>query len=243
MSYRLPALSRALQPGSRPRLVSLGVVAVTALIATMLTVVPGAASASTSNDCAMRAHAYATRVRLGQLIRSHPTANLTLCTNRIDVTRRLQTVGANLPNVLETGAVTSRILTRQALSGQSHRITAQTHTARLVLLGKIHARAVVARATASTRRFHRLVGRTFILGLTLGGKHIPIHPKRDQTIALPGLGKIVLNHQVRIRHAHRITIRVTALRLVLGAGNKAHLPAGVIVVGHTVASVRVHIHR
>jgi hypothetical protein len=36
---------------------------------------------------------------------------------------------------------------------------------------------------------------------------------------------------------------VTALRLVLGAGNKAHLPAGVVVIGHTVASVRVRTHR
>jgi hypothetical protein len=149
----------------------------------------------------------------------------------------------DVPNVLRAGAVTSRILTREALSGQSHRITAQTHTARVVLLNQIHARAIVARATASTRRHHRLVGRTIILGLTLGGRHVPLHPKRDQTFSLAGLGKIVLNHQVRIRHGNRLTIRVTALRLVLGAGNKAHLPAGVVVIGHTVASVRVRTHR
>jgi hypothetical protein len=76
----------------------------------------------------------------------------------------------------------------------------------------------------------------------LNGKRVPAHPKRDQTYALPGLGKIVLNHQVRIRHAHRITIRVTALRLVLGAGNSAHLPAGALIIGRTAASVRLPAH-
>lgn len=203
----------------------------------------GAASASASGGCAMRAQAYATSARLGTLIRSGPSANTGLCTSRVGVTRRNQTLGADLPQVLTARAVTSRLVTRHKPGARAHRVTAQTHTARVVLLGQIHARAIVARATASTRRHRRLVGRTVILGLTLHGKNVPEHPKQNQTYALPGLGKIVLNHQVRSRHGNRLTIAVTALRLTLGQGNQAHLPAGVITIGHTVASVRLPTHR
>jgi hypothetical protein len=190
----------------------------------------------------MRGHAYATRVHLGTQVRSGPTANLGLCTSTVGVTRRNQTVGADLPKVLVARAVTSRVVTRHKSPFRAHRITAQTHTARVVLLGQIHARAIVARATASTRRHRRLVGRTVILGLTLHGKNVPEHPKQNQVYALPGLGKLVLNHQVRTRRGNRLTISVTALKLILGAGNRAHLPAGVVTIGHTVASVRLPSH-
>ena len=112
-----------------------------------------------------------------------------------------------------------------------------------MLLDQIRARAIYARATASTRHRHQLIGRTILLGLRFNGKRVPAHPKRDQTFALPGLGKIVLNHQVRVRHTHRIRIRVTALRLVLGAGNAAHLPAGALIIGRATASIRLPAHR
>jgi hypothetical protein len=212
-----------------------------ALAAMLLAVVVAGPAASAASPCALRGGAYATSVRLGSQIRSQRTANLTLCTSRVPVTHRNQTVGVDIPGVLHARAVTSRVVTRSKTPGPAHRITAQTHTARIVLLGKIHARAVVARATASTRRHRRLVGRTVVLGLTLNGKNVPEHPKKDQTYALPGLGKIVLNHQVRTRHGDTLTVTVTALRLVLGEGNSAALPAGVITVGHTTSTV--HLHR
>jgi len=230
---------------TRP-LMSILLVGILAIATAVVALVPTSASASStaaSTGCAMRGHAYAARVRVGNLIRLGPVANLKMCTNRVDALRRVRTVGVDLPQIAHVGAATSRIRTREGALGKAHRITAQSHTARVVLLEQIRARAVIARATASTRPHHRLVGRTVILGLTLNGRQIPMHPKRDLTIALPGLGKIVFNHQVRTQHGDRVTIRVTALRLVLGAGNQLHLPAAVVVVGHTVASVRLPVHR
>jgi hypothetical protein len=212
--------------------------ALLAIATTAATLLAGTAPASATARCPMQGSAYATSAHLGTQVRSDRSANLALCTSRVGVTRRNRTAGLDVPGVLQTGAITSRVVTRHRTGFRAHRITAQTHTARVVLLGQIHARAIVARATSSTRLHRRLVGRTVILGLTLQGKNVPEHPKQNQTYALPGLGKMVLNHQVRTRHGNRITITVTALRLVLSSGNKANLPPGVITIGHTVSSVR-----
>lgn len=241
MSYPSPARASASEPGARRRYRPMLMVTALAVAGTMAVALPSSASASTG--CAMRANAYVTRAHLGSLISSSATAKATVCTSRIGVTRRNRLVGADLPQVLHTGVVATRIVTRHSPSGRSHRVTAKARVARVALLDQIRARAIYARATASTRHHHQLIGRTVLLGLRFNGKRVPAHPKRDQTLAIPGLGKIVLNHQVRIRHAHRITIRVTALRLVLGAGNPAHLPAGALIIGHTSASIRLPAHR
>jgi hypothetical protein len=212
--------------------------ALLAIITTAAALFAATAPASAAGGCAMRGHAYATSAHFGTVIRSYRSANLTLCTSRVGVTRLNRSAAVDLPQVLRARAITSRVVTRHRPGSRSHRITSQTHTGRVILLGQIHARAIVARATASTRRHNRLVGVTVIYGLTLHGKNLPEHPKQNQVYALPGLGKMVLNHQVRTRHGNRLTIAVTGLRLVLGSGNKAGLPPGVITIGHTVSTVR-----
>lgn len=219
------------------RLIALAAVVVTTA-ATVLAVLVGNGPAAAAAGCAMRGHAFASAVHVGGRAQSQRSANVGLCTRRVGVTRLNRTAHATVPKVLQLGTVTSRVVTRHKLPGPAHRITAQTHTGRVVLLGAIHARAVMARATASTRRRHRLVGRTTILGLTLQGKNVPEHPKVDQTYALPGLGKIVLNHQTRVRHGNRITITVTALSLELGKGNPLGQKPATITIGHTTASVQ-----
>lgn len=169
------------------------------------------------------------------IVNGHRTTTVRVCTDTVGVHRLRAAAARNFPNRGRVASASSRMVTLHR--SRPYRITSQTHTGRVSLFGVIRARAVMARSTATTRRHNQLVGRTVFTDLRIQGKSMPTHPKRNQTIALPGIGKVVLNQQSRSRSNGRLTVSVTAMRIVVGKNNPAGLPSGSVVLGQTMASV------
>jgi len=193
-----------------------------------------AAGAAGNAASSCRFHGAATAV----IVNGHRTTTVRVCTDKVGVHRLRAAAARNLPNRGRIASASSRMVTLHR--SRPWRITSQTHTGRVDLFGAIRARAIMARSTATTRRQNQLVGRTVLTDVRIQGKSMPTHPKRNQTIALPGIGKVVLNHQTRSRSNGRLTVSVTAMRVIVGKHNSLHLPSGVIVLGQTMASVAQH---
>ncbi len=106
----------------------------------------------------------------------------------------------------------------------------------------MRASAITTQSTVShSSAGYATKGNSTFTGLRIGGVSITAHPSIDQTVNLPGIGKVVLNHQSRDTRYGGLSLAVTAMRVSLLAGNTLGLPAGSVVVGHAQASLHLPI--
>jgi hypothetical protein len=196
----------------------------------------GSAGAAPSTHSAMGGQAFGSTVRLGALARSDKTAYLPMCTTKFGVTRRDHTAAVNLPGVGTIGAVTTRMASRRTAHGP--RSTGQSHTAATTLFdGAIHATVLATRAVAArSGGVTHLRGSTTVVGLNIAG-HAVSNPVPNKAMTVPGLGTVIINQQTRSRRFGDPSISVTALRITIGQNNSMGLPAGQLVIGHSVASL------
>lgn len=217
------------------------VTAAGAAVTVALSMDAGAAGAATSTRSAMGGQAFGSTVRLGTLARSDKTAYVPLCTTRFGVTRKDHSAAVHLPGVGRIGAVTTRMASRRTSVGP--RSTAQSRTAATTLFaGVVQATVLTSRAVAERSDGRtRLTGATTVVGLTIAG-HAVSNPVPNKTMTVPGIGTAIINQQTRSRRFGNPTIAVTALRIRVAKNNSNGLPAGQLVIGHSVASLHQPTH-
>ena len=87
-----------------------------------------------------------------------------------------------------------------------------------LLDGAIHADVISATARLEFDGHNYLsAGHTTFVGLTINGRRISAEPAPDTVIAIPGVGKVVLNHQQTDFAYGLRSFTVTAIRLIVAA--------------------------
>lgn len=225
-----------------PRARSSVAVAATAVCAATLSIgalAAGATSATAATPTyrAFGGGAYGSTASVGA-VRSGATASVPLCTTAIGVSTSDKTAAVTLPRIGTIGAVSTNVRSTGTI-GATVASIASTSTASTTLLGgMVGASAISTRSTVSHSAVgYATKGSSTFTGLRIGGTLIATHPRIDQTVTLPGVGKVVLNHQSRDSRYGALSLTVTAMRVNLIAGNSLGLPAGSIVVGHAQASL------
>lgn len=226
-----------------PRIRSTVAVAATAACAATLSIgalAAGATSATAATPTyrAFGGGAYGSTASVGT-VRSGATAAVPLCTTKIGASNSDTTAAVTLPRIGTIGAVSTNVHSTGTI-GATIASIATTSTASTTLLGGlVSASAIGTRSTVShsaAAGYATKGGATFT-GLRIGGTPIATRPSIDQTVNLPGVGKVVLNHQSRDTRYGGLSLTVTAMRVYLIAGNSLGLPAGSVVVGHAQASL------
>ncbi|GAB3866415.1 hypothetical protein GCM10028801_38580 [Nocardioides maradonensis] len=159
-------------------------------------------------------------------VKSDPTAVIFMPQGGTSGSPRTATVAtANLPGVLNAGAVTSTAtgIRTEALS-QS---TMSSTVAGLNLFnGLISAQAIGTTSTASVGSTSTAKGSMTLVGLTIAGRTIPINTAPNTTIHVANLGTVTINQQmtdVRPGYIHQVT--TYGLHVVLDTA-QAGLPVG-----------------
>ena len=220
-----------------PTTVLTGLAAVTATaIAVTATTSPAGAAVATKRPTFIGS-AYGSVATLGSLVHSGATSYVSECTPTVNTARTNKTAALPLPQLGNVGAVTTRVSSTR--TGRTVASVTTTKTAATSLLGGlVQAKAITTSARVSlTGATYASASSSTLLGLTVAGRPIKANPSRNQTIALPGLGRVVLNKQTTSVAATQHTAAVTALQLVLNPGTSAMLPAGTVVVGRANAGL------
>ena len=213
----------------RSRIGSLVLVLVVALGAVALTGVGAraqtrhAATFTPLTSVGYDAHAYGTRVVVGSLLKSGPTAPTGLgCTETPGLTHSNTAATLNVPAVATAGVIDT---TAQSLAGPA--ATSSATIASLNLLdGAVTASAVTAVSTVSadSTGFHDSAAGSSFASLSVGGVPTSATPAPNTTINLPGI-KVVLNEQTAdtdARSAHftvnmiHVTVAATGADIIIG---------------------------
>jgi hypothetical protein len=232
MQYR-PVRNSVTRNRRIPAVVALGA---TACAAAVISASPAVAAATSHSVFAARA--YGSYARLGTTISSGASADVPLCTTTSGASVSDKTAATTVPGVGAVGAVTTNV--RSASSGATVESLGSSSTAGMSLLGGlITASTVTTQATISysTAKSYVRTGAVNLVGLKIAGQSIAAHPTLDQTISLPDIGTVVLNHQAGTYSLGAHSQAVTALQVTLTAGNKLHLPTGTVIVGHSSATL------
>jgi hypothetical protein len=216
---------------------SIAMVSVSAGVLAAAILVPTPSHATTPALSTYGGSAYGSTVALGSLVRSGRTAAVPMCTTQSGVIRSDKSANLTRSGLGVIGAVTTRVSSRHP--GTTMESVTTTHTAASSLLaGLIKGSAISTSASAAHIGDHyTLTASTTLDDFTVGGVPVPEHPTQDQTVAIPGIGRIVFNHQSTSTRFGTRAIAVTGVRLTLTAGNTAGLPAGSITIGHATAAL------
>lgn len=212
------------------------------LCATAIAVVAAAVPAANASS-AFGGAAYGSKAHLGSYAKSGKSAFVTLCTSRSGVVHRDSTAKARVPHLGTIGAVHTKIWsTRSHGTAAAH--SAATTASTALLMRNLTAATISAKATVSRKDGkYRMSGSTTLVGLKVFGKSVPVHPKRNQRLALPGIGSLIFNHQQRSTRLGVTRISVTAVTLQLAGNNTLGLPAGSVLLSRATATMHKPVHR
>lgn len=212
------------------------------LCATALAVVATAVPAANASS-AFGGTAYGSKAHLGSYAQSGRSALVTFCTSRPGVVHRDSTAKARIPHLGTIGAVHTKIWSTRSHGTSAARSSATTGSTAL-LMRNLTATTISAKATVSRHDGkYRSSGSTTLVGLKVFGKSVAVHPKRNQRLALPGIGALIFNHQQRSTHLGVTRIIVTAVTLRLGRHNTLGLPGGNVVLSRATASMHKAVRR
>lgn len=180
--------------GRRSRLAT--AMLVTAAAAVLLA--PISANAATQVH-AFSGDAYGTKVNVGSIVKSGPTSLVSLgCTSEVGITKQNTVATVDALPLAKAGVVNTKAETLETSTGVATRTTAETAGVNL-LAGLI--RADLVRAVSTTSRdsngFHTSAEGSTFANLVVGLTSISATPAPNTTISLAGVGKVVLNEQLR----------------------------------------------
>lgn len=196
---------------------------------------PGVASAATS-QYGFSGDAYGTQVNVGSLVKSGPSALVTLgCTTETGVSKSNTVATVNVPDLVTTGTIVTTADTLQTNTGVATRTTADTQNVNL-LGGLIQADLVKAVSTTSHDASGFQVsaaGSTFV-NLVVAGSAVSATTAPNTTITLLGLGKVVLNEQTSFVNSKRASLTVNMIHVyITDPANPLGIPTGTeIVISH-----------
>lgn len=187
-------------------------------------------------------NAFGTYVNVAGLVQSGQTSPVGVggCSTQPPpgFTKTNTTAAVSIPGVLQTGAIDTSVATGPAGGPASTKTTATISNVR-ALGGLVNAGAVNAVSTTSfdSTGYHPSAAGSGFVGLAIGGVPVLIAPAPNTTIALPGVGKVVLNEQITRQTSTGATMTVNMIDITLSTA-QAGLPAGTkIVVGHASSSL------
>lgn len=210
------------------------VVAATIAVTTLVTT-PAAHAAGTA-QVTYAGGAWGSMAHLGP-VDSGQTAVVGMCTGEVGVTDTNATASVTLADLGTIGAVKTR--TSSLLDGTNPESYTTSKTEATDLLdGAIHADVISATARLEFDGHNYLpAGHTTFVGLTINGRRISAEPAPDTVIAIPGVGKVVLNHQQTDFAYGLRSFTVTAIRLIVLPNNPQGRPAGSVVIGNVRAAL------
>jgi len=218
---------------------SAGVFAATAV--GLVSVLSGSATGATSPGLVHSGQAWGTKVQVGTVIVSSPSAAAALgsCTANTGASAQKSAASASVPDTITSSTINSRVETGSSATGPFTRSTSTIESAN-VLTGMITATALKAlsevRYTAGSG-FSFSNGST-VVSLTINGTARTVSAP-NSTYELPGTGYVVVNEQKRTQKANFASQEVNLLHVhVTDANNPLHLAVGTdITVGHAVAAL------
>jgi hypothetical protein len=209
-----------------------------------LAIVCGFASAgfATETGFLLSAGAYGTRLNVGNLIKSGPTALSSVgggCgTTQVPAHSDNTAATLNLPPEVVTGAIDTSADLALSLGG-TLRATATADTHDIALLGGLIIAAevkAVSTTTHDTTGFHRSAAGSELVGAVIDGNAITIQPAPNTRIDLAGIGHVVLNEQTKTSDCftvNMIHVFVTQANVVI---NNVSIPVGTqIIVSHAIS--------
>ena len=201
-----------------------------------------AAAAATPTYYAFGGYGYGSSAKLGSLVSSGPTSKVDMCTTNA-VSDSNSAAGVKLGTVGTVGAVQTS--TRGTSSSGTLTSTTTTTTGAVSLLtGLVQAKAITTQAVAKhTSSGFSQTGSTKITDLKIAGLSMSATPAKNTKVTLPlKLGEVILNHQSTSTKYGLHQITVDAMYITVNSGNLLNLPAGKVVVGHSVASLHDAVH-
>ncbi|MHB8660300.1 MAG: choice-of-anchor P family protein [Solirubrobacteraceae bacterium] len=166
-----------------------------ALAALSVGVSAGEAQAATG----FAGNGYGTYANVGNTVLAGPSAFVALgCTTATGIHHTNTVASVNIPNLAATGAVNTTADSIAITGGVESRTTADVAQASL-LSGRIRASEVKAVSTTSQdlTGLHVSAAGSSFTSLVVNGMPISATPPPNTTIALPGVGKVVLNEQIK----------------------------------------------
>ncbi|MDT4996416.1 MAG: hypothetical protein QOD45_484 [Pseudonocardiales bacterium] len=226
-----------------PRSTQRRLVLLTAGLSAVPLLIPGAAVAAPVQTVAYSGVAYGSTVHLGNTLQSGRTSVSSICTGDTGATNSNSTAATTIPGVGTIGAVSTSV--SSTTNGTNPESVANSQTSVTDLFGGlVHADAIKATSQIQFNGTgYPAAGNTTLVNATVAGVAIAFHPTRNQTIALPGVGTLVLNHQSGSQTDLLHSWNVTAMTITITATNTLGLPPGVIVISSATASLHEPLYR
>jgi len=201
-----------------------------AVLAMGLSTAPAALASATTGasttSIAYQGEAYGSRVAVGRLVRSGPSAPVYLgCTTMSGLNKTNTTTGVNAAPVLTSGTVTSKAAT--SVSPVKSMTSATVQSASL-LSGLVRATAVrsVSATSHTSTGFHLSAAGTTFTNLTIAGRSISVHVAPNTRINITNFGHVILNEQMRSSGPTSASLTVNAIHLVVDRTNTLGVPVG-----------------
>jgi hypothetical protein len=188
-----------------------------------------------SSSVGFTGSAYGTSAHVGNLIVSGPTAAVGLgCMTPPNIHLANTLATADVPGVATVGAIDSTASTTQTAqtAGDS---TSATIADLNVLSGLIKVGAIKAVSTTGEgpSGIHVTALGSSLAGLSVNGEKFAVTPPANTTIALPGIGKVVLNEQYKTTGTDSVTFTVNMIHVYITATDLVGIKAGTeVIVGH-----------
>jgi hypothetical protein len=200
------------------------------------------ASAHIRTAVAFGGAAYGSSGHLGTLFNTGRSARVPLCTTRPGVTHTDHTQESTVSKVGTLGAVHTKTSSNSSKNSIASISTARTAGTSL-FAGQVTGTAFAVNAKASrSSSGYGLAGTTTLTDVKIFGRSAPTHPSVNQTLALPGIGSVVLNKQTRSHRFGMAQISVVAVQLTVAGNNTMGLPAGKVVISSARASLHEPTH-
>ena len=191
------------------------------------------------------ASAYGTRVNVGNVIKSGPTAQSgigTGCgTTEVPAHSQNTILTVDLPPVAITGVINTsadgEILQNGTLKATA---TADTYDA-FLLGGLITADEVkaVSTITHDAGGFHTSAAGSTLVNLVVAGNVISANTAPNTSINLAGLGHVVINEQIRNTSPTHVSLTVNMIHVFISQANVLNIPIGTqIIVSHASSGLR-----
>jgi hypothetical protein len=177
------------------------------------------ASASTQ-EFSFHGSAWGTSVRVGNVLKSGPSAFVPLaCTTAVGITHTNTVASVHVPNVLSSGTVNTRAASKATKTGIASTSSATTQHISL-LGGAVTATAIKSVSTTShntsTGKFKTSAAGTHFVNLVVGGQAFSGTPPANTKIPLPGgIGFVVLNQQTSHIGSNSARMTVIGVHVVI----------------------------
>ena len=187
-------------------------------------------------------NAYGTYAFVGTTVVAGKSALVTLgCTTTAGVHKTNTVATVNVPHVVTTGVIDTTADSIASGSAVTSRTSADVHDASL-LSGLITASEVKAVSTTShdATGFHVSAAGSSFVSLVVNGVPIIVTPNPNTTIDLPGVGKVVLNEQIKSIGTSKASFTVNMIHVYVTVALPGIAKGTQIIVAHATSDLELN---